>query len=415
MLNTQNNRLRAVGNRGFTLVELMVALAISSFLVVTMFYVLTAATKTFRVQNDISQVTDRMNYSMDTIKNDLRRASFMTIPNAYLQPDVYPWYRKACAPPAWMDSPTGNGPAAHAVWVREGSGGSLDYYEPAADEEVLIGENPDQLILFGAYRTVETFQPTLMQSGTSMLRVSNGGFTDVEMDYIFSDAVLMISTPAGGHQYLSVTDASAIAGKSETELTLGQALLADPLGTGLETCNFQGFGGLNFEVTPMHFVQYSLLDDPDDYESSLLVREELGYEMQSLTPASRYIVARDIVDFQVWFDGVVAGGSQTTVLQDGIDSGDWVDDEGTLAQNLLDGDANAQPENARSAYIQISSRLDTAYTKSPPPRGPLLEFIQLNDCEDDVCVPAGDFTPVYSIRGEVQLPNILLSNVRSQP
>lgn len=400
---------------GFTLVELMVAMSIGVFLVVTVFYVMTNSSRAFALQSDVSQVADRMNYAMDTVKNDLRRASFLTMPNAYLDTGRYPWYRSPCATPPWMAAPDGNRPVAHAVWVdNDGSGGPVERYLPDLEERVVY-ETPDRLLLLGAYRTSRTFKPTQMQAGINTIRVANEDLTDNEMSYIFNGAIVMVATPAGGYQYLSVEDVRPLLGIGETELTFDQALVADPRGTGLEACNFQGFGGLNFEVTPLHFVRYTVGFDPDDRASSLLVREELTGDLSPIVPAARYVVARDIVDFQVWFDGVQEGTASASVINDGAAAGgNLVDDEGTIANNRLDGTAAALPHNVRHAYIQLSSRLDTNVTRTAPARGEILEFIELQECvEGEECVPTNEFTPVHTIRGETTLPNVMLANVRS--
>lgn len=408
--------------RGFTMVELLVAMAISSFIIVTVFYVMTSSSRTFRVQSDVSQVSDRINFALDTVKSDLRRTSFMSVPNAYLPRDQYPWYRQVCAPPPWMASATGFGPAAHAIWVREGSGAGLDYYAPDAEEAILDDEQPDQLVLLGAFRADRAFRPTQMQSGTNSITVSNGtgadAFTDAQMRYMFRDAMISVATPAGGIQFMSVTDVTAHPVLSETILTLGQLLQADPTGTGLETCNFTGFGGGTFEVVPLHFVRYSVAVDPDDQESTVLVREELNFQEQTLWIANRQIVARDIVDLQVWFDGVAALGDPNDVVIDGEGSGDITDDGGSLAANLVAGDGNAQPENARHAYVQVSARLDTPITRFRPEGSGvgLAEFIELVDCNPDgQCVDTGEFTRVVTMRSEVDMPNIALANVRTGP
>lgn len=405
---------------GFTMVELLVAIAISSFLVITIFFVMTSSSRNFRVQTDIAQTSDRLNYAMDTIKNDLRRTSFMTVPNAYLPQTQYPWYKQVCSPPSWMPRPDGRMATAHAVWVRDGSGGGgvMDYYEPEADHQVLVGSTPDQLLLLGAFRANEPFRPTRMQSGATTITVPNGQYTDQQMRYIFDDAFISVSTPAGGLQFLAVQSVSASLTLPETTLNLRQPLAPDPTGTGLEACNFTGFGGGTFEVVPLHFVRYSIVTDPDDPESTVLVREELDQNASDLNTITRHIVARDIVDLQVWFDGVEAGGLANEVVVDGANSGDWTDDSGAVSNGLLAGNANAEPENVRFAYVQLSGRLDTALTRANPNGSgdALREYIELVDCDDSgVCNPASEWTRVITMRSEVELPNVTLANTRTNP
>lgn len=407
--------------RGFTMVELLVAVAISSFLVLTVFFVMTSSSRTFQVQTDVAQVSDRLNYAMDTIKNDLRRTSFLTVPNAYLRQSQYPWYRQVCSPPSWMPSPNGFSPAAHAIWVRAGSGGgaAMDYYVPEADEQVLVGTNPDQLVLLGAFRVDRPFRPTALQSGSTDITVPDGAFSEQEMRWIFDDAFISVSTPSGGLQFLAVQNVSNSIALPETTLTLRQQLAPDPAGTGLEACNFTGFGGRAFEVTPLHFVRYSVVTDPDDPESTLLVREELDQNASDLNTVTRHIVARDIVDLQVWFDGVASGGLPNDVIIDGEGLGDWTDDGGALDNDALRGNLNARPEDARFAYVQLSGRLDTTMTRTSPNGSgdALRDYVELVDCSEDTgaCTGTGEWTRVITMRSEVELHNVGLANTRSTP
>ena len=398
--------------RGFTLVEVLVAVGISSFLIAAVFFVMTSSSRMFRVQADISQVTDRMGFAMDEIKNDLRRASFLTVPNAYLDQEDYPWYRTVCAAPPWLLIQDGVSPVAHSVWVREPAGGTLEYYEPSDDDMVLPGESPDQLVILGSFRAETPFRPTSMQSGADRLTIPNGLHSDADMQYMFDDAFVAVSTPAGGMQFLALD--SVIPGPTETVLVFQQLLDADPTGTGLETCNFTGFGGATYEVIPLHFVRYSIVVDPEDRESTVLIREELDHNMEALNATSRHIVARDIVDFQIWFDGIAAGAANTDITLD-RETGTLVDTEGSIGTDTMAGSATSRPEGVRFGYVQLSARLDTAIAREHPnPTAPMREFVELQSCsEDGTCQSGGEWARVVTTRAEVELPNMNLANTRT--
>ena len=404
--------MTARSRRGFTLVEVLVAVAISSFLISTIFFVMTSSSRMFRVQTDISQVTNRMGFAMDEIKNDLRRASFLSVPNAYLDQGDYPWYRTVCAAPPWLLVQDGVSPVAHSVWVREPAGGTLDYYQPADEDLVLAGENPDQLIILGAFRAEVPFRPTSMQSGADRLNIPNGAFSEADMQYMFDDAFVSVSTPAGGMQFLAID--AVIPGTTETTLVFKQLLNADPAGTGLETCNFTGFGGATYEVVPLHFVRYSIVVDPEDRESTVLIREELDHSMEALNATSRHIVARDIVDFQIWFDGIAAGAVNTDITRDS-ETGTLVDTEGSIGTDSMAGGATSRPEGVRFGYVQISARLDTPIAREHPnPTAPMREFVELQSCSDDgTCQAGGEWARVITTRSEVELPNMNLANTRT--
>ena len=407
-----NTALQARSRRGFTIVEVLVAVGISSFLIAVVFFVMTSSSRLFRVQTDVSAVTDRVGFAMDEIKNDLRRASFMTVPNAYLGQDNYPWYRTVCAPPPWLTIQDGISPVAHSIWVREPMGGTLDYYEPELEDQVIEGQSPDQLVILGAFRADVPFRPSSMQSGSDRLTIPNNEFSSEDMRYMFDDAFVAVSTPAGGMQFLAMD--SIIPGDTETTLVFKQLLDADPTGTGLETCNFTGFGGATYEIVPLHFVRYSIVIDPEDPESTVLIREELDHNMEALTTASRHIVARDVIDFQVWFDGVAPGARNTDITRD-EETGTLVDNEGSITRDAMAGSSTSRPEGVRFGYVQLSARLDTPIAREHPnPDAPMREFVELQSCSPEGrCLGGGEWARVVTTRSEVELPNMNLANTRT--
>ncbi len=400
--------------RGFTMVELLVAVALSSLSIVALFYLMTTMSRSFRAQNDLSQMTDRMNYAIDTIKNDLRRASFLTVPNAYLPASQYPWYRSVCAPPTWL-AEDGAGATAHAIFHRHST--SNAFYAPRQqDRPARAMGPPDRIVLLGAYRTTEPFRPTQMSSGTNFLRVANNGRTDQEMSYIFDDAFVAVTAPEGGTQYLRVGSVRPHDTLPETILVFTSALLADPTLTGSNpNCDFTGFGSGLFEVVPLHFVRYSVMNDPDSPDETVLVREELDWAMGDLDTVSRYVVARNIVDLQIWFDGVASGGIPTNVIDDGETAGNWVDDDGSVASTQIAGDGASEPENARFAYVQISGRLETVLAQNidEGDNDNLRDFIELRRFDGSNYHYTGDFTRVVTMRTEVEMPNMNLANTRT--
>jgi hypothetical protein len=149
-------------------------------------------------------------------------------------------------------------------------------------------------------------------------------------------------------------------------------------------------------------------------ESTVLIREELDKNMEALNDTSRHIVARNIVDFQVWFDGVAAGAVNTDVTNDS-ETGDLVDTEGSVATTAMAGRANSRPEGVRFGYVQVSARLETPIAREHPnPDAPMREFIELRDCSaGGACAPSGEYARVVTTRTEVELPNMNLANTRT--
>lgn len=400
------------GRRGFTMVELLVALAISSFIIVTVYFVMASSSTTFRVQNDLAQVSDRLNYSLDTIKNDLRRSSFMTMPNLSLPADRYPWFETVCGAPTWFTSSGATGQGL-AVWTDAVATSERDngMYVPARPRDQIVpGENPDRFVMLGSFRAEEPFHPTLMQSGSSTMRIANGTHLFTEMQYMFDDSFVGLTSPSGGTQFLRVTGVTADPTLPETVLTFSGPIQADPSGGTNPACNFTGFGSGTFEVVPLHFVRYSIQEDALVPGDTLLVREELDGAMGDLNTVSRYVVARNIVDLQVWFDGTVAGGTGE-VIADGEGSGDWGDTQGSVSATLSNGGADDQPENLRYAYVQLSARLATPISRdiADDASQGLREWIELRESNGATPAYLNEFTRVVTVRAEVELPNIALA------
>jgi prepilin-type N-terminal cleavage/methylation domain-containing protein len=393
--------------RGFTLVELLVAVALSAVIILAVFAVMITSSRTFRVQSDLAQATDQLNFALDTIRSDFRRAGFMTVPNAYLPEESYPWYESVCAPPTWLTQ-SGSGGVAHGLFLLDVPSGSTSaYYNPRPQDAVLVGETPDRFAMFGAFRATRSYRPISIASGSQTIIVENTADEQNRMEWMFDDAVLAVTSPQGGTQFLLVSD--VVADITQTTITTTSPLLADPSGGAAPECEFQGFGSQLYEVVPLQFVEYSIQNDPDDPEATVMVREELDGSFASFTPPSRYVVARNLLDMQVWFDGVTNGGVAAAVNRDT----NAFDAVGTLADTALNGGSTATPQNARLAYVQLSARLD-----EPIGRGisegsdvDLREYVELRNWNGTSYVYNNEFTRVLTIRGEAELANFSLRDL----
>ncbi|HZD51806.1 MAG TPA: PilW family protein [Woeseiaceae bacterium] len=75
MTNPNHRSLRLHGSSGVTLVELMVALAIGSFLIIGAVQIATQSRQAFRVNESIAKVQETAQFAIDTLESDLRMAS----------------------------------------------------------------------------------------------------------------------------------------------------------------------------------------------------------------------------------------------------------------------------------------------------------------------------------------------------
>ena len=161
---------RTTAQRGFTLTEILVSVVLSSIVLLAVFAVSQNSSRTFQIQNDATQATDQLNFAMDLIKSDLRRASFLTIPNSQIE--SYPNGIQVCGAPA--------GTMLQALRVVDD--GSTWVPPTTANGETAImmvsGEarSPDELVLFGAYRAERSY-PILLTQPTE-LRVQHDRVSD---------------------------------------------------------------------------------------------------------------------------------------------------------------------------------------------------------------------------------------------
>ena len=85
---------------GFTLVEIMVALAVGGIAIGSLYAVGSASTRHFREQQRISASQTSLRAAMDQLKHDFQRAGYMSTPNSLLAGE-------ACFPPQNVDGQNG--------------------------------------------------------------------------------------------------------------------------------------------------------------------------------------------------------------------------------------------------------------------------------------------------------------------
>jgi type II secretory pathway pseudopilin PulG len=407
-VNTNNFAMlrSARSRRGLTVVELLVAVAIASLVLTGLFVITNTTSRTFRVQNDMSTAMDRMNFAMDLVKMDLRRAAYLGVPNSNV--GLYPNFTRVC--------PSANiaaiAPAGlHGLRALNGAAS----YQPGT-EAVYDGGAPDTFLLLGAYRSTRRYPVNLLQDGTASVRIFSMGQPTALLQDEFTGSVLAVTSNLGGMRFLRaetganvVTATPGLGDRVDVDLT---DALSDPGGED-DICRFAGLARDNLEVAPLHFVRYDVRNDTNE-RTSVLVREELDH---AGTVIRSFVVARNIVDFQVWFDATTSTfGTQPVLSNDGEAAGSSVfDDDGTAPWFWINGFGSAQPERVRYGYIQISTRLETpipSLTDEGTGTGVRNSVAIFEPTADGSgWVATGDRTRVMTIRSEVELDNFTLADL----
>jgi prepilin-type N-terminal cleavage/methylation domain-containing protein len=400
---------RTTAQRGFTLTEILVSVVLSSIVLLAVFAVSQNSSRTFQIQNDATQATDQLNFAMDLIKSDLRRASFLTIPNSQIE--SYPNGIQVCGAPAgtmlqalrvvddantWVPPTTANGETAIMMVGGE-------------------ARSPDELVLFGAYRAERSY-PVLLTQPTE-LRVQHGfgggtALTEAEVNSIaspiFSGSILAVYSRNDAVQFIrSVvgSPASAVPGQAEVLRIPVRDTVTDFAGV---LCDFGSPWSPGRRVVPLHSIRYYIARDPENPNTTVLVREEQTYDG---TVLDRIVVGSNIVDFQIWFDerqGLVGQPLTTMTLDTAIN-----DDQGTTDPTNLAGTTTSRPELVRFAHVQLSSRLQNSIsglegsgiTNGLRDRVELVEYTAAGEV-----IATDEFTRVLTIRAEVELTNFGLAD-----
>lgn len=80
-------RLRRAGRRGFTLIELMVALGMTGVVAVGLYSLSAVSAQTFQQQQRVSEMQLRLRTALETLRADIQRAGYMASPGAQRRAD----------------------------------------------------------------------------------------------------------------------------------------------------------------------------------------------------------------------------------------------------------------------------------------------------------------------------------------
>ena len=81
---------RQATQRGYTLVELLIAMLITSVTVLALYQVSRSATETFNQQQRAAEMQLRLRFAMESLRADISRAGFMMSPNTATDNRVCP-------------------------------------------------------------------------------------------------------------------------------------------------------------------------------------------------------------------------------------------------------------------------------------------------------------------------------------
>ena len=75
-MKNKNRTIRIANNRGFTLVELMIALAINLFLMAGLVQIMGSSTKAYRTHEGVSDIQESARYAMEIVGRQVRLGGY---------------------------------------------------------------------------------------------------------------------------------------------------------------------------------------------------------------------------------------------------------------------------------------------------------------------------------------------------
>lgn len=369
---------------GFTIVELMVATALTAILLAAVYNMFITSTSVFQTQEDLATAQYQLQTALERIQADLRRAGFGSTPNSNRDPLF-------CA-----DAAT----TYHGVIVHDGAGQDQIRF-PTSNTYI----SPDELILLGNF-TMSRTVPGLASSSANEITLlvtskplenpydpDNFQMTMAEFQAIFPlNRLVAIRNSYGKTMIRQVTSAAYP--------ILGFSSLSGGMGS---NCGVEGTASA-VQVSPVDIVRYRIaLKHPEDQidASTHLVREYIGFDGKPLN-VSALVVADDVVDFQIWF------------MFRSVDSSSIIDDDtpADFESNLaipVDGTAAARPDLIRSAILRLAVRTELEHSDIVHrPRNGDADRLTTFDVNGR---PTDGAAPVVSLTGEVEIPNFSLRDL----
>jgi hypothetical protein len=237
--------------RGFTLVELMVAMVAGMFVAISVFTLAKHASGFAMRQSRIADATLESVIGFERLKADIARAGFLSTPNIVRDPSVCSGSTAVPGYPAWLTQ-------LASVYIENSTG--------ASTESTVNGITPRSIVLAGSYASQDMFvaraitqdTPNLVYLQRNTLGMANIGYTPVggaaALARVFrTDHALRIVDDAGGVQFVRI---AGVAEGANPSITLAATPAVQFRATSASHCGVRGHG--NDFVNPVDFIRYDL-------------------------------------------------------------------------------------------------------------------------------------------------------------
>jgi type II secretory pathway pseudopilin PulG len=402
-------RVRArQGERGFTLLELLVATVAGMFVVLAAFLLSRGATRLMTSESRIGAAQQNLRLGADRLRSDLERASYMTSPNAAIDPDI-------CPAPAFTY-------LQGITYVPRTSGATQS-------KDAANGLNPDTIVLMGNFTSSDLYPvadiDTASGGGFSiylqatqpavkrLLNVGSSGSQSEAVSAVFpTGRLLRLTNVKGSSQLLKIAGASVGAG-NQPIIAVADVPAPKKSSEGTnKRCGYDGNGNQS-TINPVSIVQYDVntlasnanfgwaypSDIPADAFKYDLVRRELD-SAGSVIAGTEEIVAEYAVDlgfaFSVDTSLPAADGAYVAPSLAVYAFGDSANDSIAANVTTATGSANPRPHRIRSVRYRLSTRSrDPDRNAAIGATGPMLGRYAVG----------GGYARVRTVTGEVSIFN----------
>jgi len=314
------------GDAGLTILELLIAGAVSMILIVSVYAVYSASSRGYQVHRQVLGAQQQARFGMDQLTREIALAGFLGTPDSQADPNVCP-------------KPAGR---LRGVVVREGG--------PTNGNPRLF---PQSITLFGAFWSQVIY---FTESAVGNQVVLQGAATGApfpanqeEFDRIFTPGRFLRLVNADQFEtYLAIQSSDF----QNRLITLQSPL---PTATPPDFCGVQGLG-VGLEANVVGYVRYSLQQDPAEPGKVDLVREEIDGSdptlsrvvAQSAVRVAEYVADLSFLDFTLDVD--------RTRRQPTLQVLATLQDLEATGTQLLDLSDAARPQDLRALTVMLTTR-----------------------------------------------------------
>jgi len=329
--------IESSSSRGFTLTELMVVLVIAIIGMTGILTMFSQSAKSVDVLDQHLASQRQLRFATEAVKRDLRLAGFLCTPNSMVDANQCP--NPATTPGIYP---------LRAVSIKIGNG---FIHEPSFNKNII----PSSITLLGDFSGGQLFETKEIDTSTDSVTLRDNDSTPKtleEWELIFrKNRTLRVTNTEQYDFYLPISQTNFA---SKTIYLDGSIPEASPP----NNCGVLGFG-TGYAVNVIYHIRYRIMEDVRGRSQTILVREDLEADGQTPIPATRMIVAENIVDLN-FYDFIFDMGSATTPdLRRAATMSDLIN--GNTVVNLSGGGmlgvfgSNSHPEHLRALTIKLTA------------------------------------------------------------